>query len=160
MATCVWGYGYYPQNKRFLFEEADLKTVVVAFSTTNSVESSSSTLIESIDEVYDECINDGWAVENNLIAKGIKTFSYHQAKIFAKYIENMILPDVVPCYDGLLGFSWNLEQIAISIVFRENNQFTYSIVKKDSNHYGIITQTDGEQRHFVKRIIEELNEFI
>ena len=155
VACAIWGS--YPRDKRFIVEKTDIRSVVVNFTTTAVVNSINLTLDSIIDSVYNECSKDGWAVEKKIKAIGIKECSYIQAKKFTKYLNKVPLPNVVPCFDGYIGFSWNMDDISISIVFREDNQFTYSIVKNVSNHYGIITQTDAEQKHFAEIIYEELN---
>ena len=123
-----------------------------SFITTEQTNSIRTTLSADIDRVYEECKNDGWGNLRNEKFVGLNQLSAHHAKEFACYIENIQQPNVVPYSNGCIGFEWNSSEKIISIMFKENGNFVYSIITDSVNDYGENKQTSENQQNLLSRI--------
>lgn len=131
-----------------------------SFITTEKVNSIRTTLSEEIDKVYSERNYDGWANSKKEKSYAIKYFSTEQAKEFASYIENIKQPQVIPFMDGFIGFEWNFSNKIISIVFKDNGNYIYSISTDSINVYGENKQNTENQLDLSNRIFKILSEDI
>lgn len=131
---------------KFTFQEKDFPAIRVSF-VTSELDSSVMNLSAEIDKIYNECDDE---IKESVLD------SYFQAKKFLKYLNYIESPNVLLSDDNYLAFTWDTFNVAVSVVFRSNNTFTYSIVTKDSNDFGVITQTVENQRNFVERLSEVL----
>ncbi len=143
--NAVYGTSYNVNNfGKFIFQEGDFPAIKVSFAT-SELDSSVMNLAAEIDKIFNECDDKESILD-----------SYFQANKFLKYLDYIESPNVLLCDDNYLAFTWDNLNVAASVVFRSNNTFTYSIVTKDSNDFGVITQTVENQRNFVERLSEVL----
>ena len=159
VANTLSCYSIIPDFKKFRFSPDEFKPLTLQgnFDSTAEIDNSGMDLLAQLDEVFEACCNDAWDYDEKYSAKAISEESYSQAKRFIKYLDDVESPSVVPCFDGFIGFQWNTHLTTISIVFRENNTLTYSIVTDNTNNFGIMEQTDENQRKFVSMIFGALN---
>lgn len=148
MNSCfVCGTSYNVNNfGKFIFQEKDFPAIKVSFIT-SELDSSVMNLSAEIDKIYEECDD---VQKSNILD------SYFQAKKFLSYLDCIEFPNVLLCDDNCFAFTWDTQNVAVSVVFRSNNIFTYSIVTKGSNDFGLVTQTSENQRKFVERLSEVL----
>jgi len=120
----------------------------------NAVESTPRTVLScEVDNVFNECKNDGWADNIKEKSKGIVNSSYLDIKEFVYYLKDFnILPNVVPYKNGCLGLEWNYEDKAIAMMFIGNSKYIYSIITDELNEYGENNQTEENQLNFIKRV--------
>lgn len=133
----------------------DLTSSLVTTECANSVRTS---LVEEIDNIYEKCQKDGWVNNKKEKSKGINYQSTLQAKEFASYIDDMEQPYVVPYSNGCMGFEWNSNNILISIMFKPNNSYVYSIITDTISDYGENKQNSKNQQDLLLRIADILAE--
>ena len=156
-----WGimpqfYSAKPSLVKAFVEPNLLNVLTSSLVTTECANSVRTALIEEIDKIYDECKEEGWA---NLKKEKSLPLSYKstvQAKEFASYIEDLPQPYVIPYVNGCIGFEWNSCNKAISIIFKPEGSYIYSIITNTLNDFGENTQNTANQRALFQRISQIL----
>ena len=156
-ARLTYAPAYIGFNKTFI-EKDLLELFDKNFITTEKVNSVRTTLSEEIDDIYNECNYDGWANSKQDKSYAIKYRSTVQAKEFANYIEDIKQPNVIPFMNGYIGFEWNISNKIISIVFKDNGDYIYSIITDSINDYGENKQNTENQKALSSRIFKILLE--
>ncbi len=167
MTACSrsWGipqafYSYRPALIKTNIEPELLDRLTSSLVTTECVNSVKTSLTEEIDSIYEDCKQDGWVNNKKEKSLGVNYDSTLQAKEFASYIEDMAQPYVVPFANGCIGFEWNINNKLISIMFKAEGSYIYSIVTDTMNEYGENKQTIENQQNLLQRISQVLAEGI
>lgn len=167
MTACArsWGmqqafYPYRPAKIRTNIEPELLDRLTSSLVTTECVNSVKTSLVEEIDSIYENCKQDGWVNNKKEKSLGINYNSTLQAKEFASYIEDIEKPYVIPFANGCIGFEWNVNNKIISIMFKSEGTYIYSIVADTRNEYGENKQTIENQQNLFQRISQVLAEGI
>lgn len=167
MTACArsWGipqtfYCARPANIKTNIEPELLYWLTSSLVTTECANSVKTSLTEEIDSIYKNCKQDGWVNNKKEKSLGINYSSTLQAKEFAGYIENLEQPYVVPFANGCIGFEWNVNNKLISVMFKSEGTYIYSIVTDTMNEYGENKQTIENQQNLFQRISQVLAEGI
>lgn len=167
MTACSrsWGipqtfYSYRPALIKTNIEPELLGKLTSSLVTTECVNSVKTSLTEEIDNIYKDCRQDGWVNNKKEKSLGINYNSALQAKEFASYIEDLDQPYVVPFTNGCIGFEWNINNKLISIMFKAEGNYIYSIVSDTMNEYGENKQTIENQQNLLQRISQVLAESV
>lgn len=112
---------------------------------------------KTLDDLYNECKNNGWYEEEGLCAKGLSLDSINQARTFANYIDFSDKPNIVPYCDGTIGFEWHKNNALISITFAKPNEFSYAILTPENKSWGTKTQNINNQRQIIAEFKGILN---
>lgn len=135
-----------------------LDALTSSLITTECANSVRTSLTDEIDNIYEECKLDGWVNNKKEKSIGINYKSTVQAKEFANYIENIEQPYVVPYSNGCIGFDWIIDDKSISIMFKPEGSYVYSIITNTISDYGENKQTSKNQMNLFQRISSILQE--
>ena len=112
-----------------------------------------SILLMEIEKMYSDLQCQNWIEKLKHDYIDIKYKSYLQIKEFVHYIDKIeLVPSIIPYANNCLGLEWNTKNKIISVMFKENNTFIYSIITDDLNEYGENNQTKINQLNFINRI--------
>lgn len=124
---------------------------------TTEIDNTQIGLYEELEQIYNNCKEDGWEIEDDYPSKGVIKESYEQAKRFIAYINNNTpVPNMDAYFNGLIGFTWDSEKASVSLMFKTNSTFTYSIVNDSTKQFVAAKQTKETQNEFIKKLIEVL----
>lgn len=156
-STYLWGLPqpfYYTKPVRFktIIEPELLEELTSSLVTTECANSVRVSLNEEIDKIYEECKQNNWANSKEEQCIGMNYNSILQAKEFASYIEDMEQPYVVPYSNGCIGFEWNINNNLISVMFKPEGSYIYSIITDTINDFGENKQNSKNQHDLLQRI--------